>query len=61
MKYFNENMYIEDARRAMFKYASETKDDDKRFNAIVNEYDEIMPILYEKEASDPNVTNMLTS
>jgi hypothetical protein len=61
MKYFNDNMYIEDARRAMFKYASETKDDDKKFNAIMNEYDKIMPMLYAKEAADSKVTNMLTS
>jgi hypothetical protein len=61
MKYFNDDMYTEDARRAMFKYASETRDDDKKYNDIMNEYNQIMPILYEKEASDPNRRNVLTS
>jgi hypothetical protein len=61
MKYFDENMSVDDARKKMFSLSAEMREDKTASDKMWAEYEKVRPILYEKEASDPNVTNMLTS
>jgi hypothetical protein len=61
MKYFNEKMSVDDARKKMFALAEKMRDDKKASDEMWAEYTKVRPILYEKEASDPNWMNVLTS
>jgi hypothetical protein len=61
MKYFDENMCEDDARKKMFSLAAEMRADKKTSEEMWAEFQEILPILREKEASDPNRMNVLTS
>jgi hypothetical protein len=61
MKYFNENMSPDDARKKMFLLTEKMRDDKKTSDEIWDEYVGIRPILRKKERASKDYMNMLTS
>jgi hypothetical protein len=61
MKYFNENMSVDDARKKMFGLSAEMREDKEASDAMWDEYIEIRPILRKKERASKDYMNMLTS
>jgi hypothetical protein len=61
MKYFDETMSADDARKLMFSLTEKMRDNKKTSDEIWQEYKAIRPILRKKERASKDYMNTLTS
>jgi hypothetical protein len=61
MKYFDETMSTDDARKHMFFLTDKMRNDKEASDEMWKEYQEIVPILRKRERASKNYMNMLTS
>jgi hypothetical protein len=61
MKYFNEDMSVDDARKKMFSLSAKMREDKDSSDEMWAEYEKVRPILRKKERASKDYMNMLTS